>query len=249
MLDVHLPGLRAVMQRLADEIDGVGALGRHELELIQDGQRTVLEVSIGGTRVAGQPLFVLVLRDLPERAERELALEAIASRDDLTGVLNRRGLHRRTALGLGSRHGGVRRSGDGFGLLLVDLDGFKTLNDSHGHAAGDAVLQGVARRIAATLRGDDAVARWGGDEFVVMLHGVTRPCRSRHHRKELLEALAVAYDVAGARCRCASVSAVPSIRFTARISTPSSPPPTRRSMRPRPAGGGQFQLAADAPAV
>lgn len=171
-LDDHLPGLTAVMQTLAEEVDGVGTLGRHELPLVRADRRMTLEASIGGTRVAGQPLFVLVLRDVTERAEREQALETIAFKDELTGVLNRRGLHQEMPSADGRR---ARRSKDGFGLVIVDLDGFKALNDNHGHAAGDAVLQSVAGRLAGSLRGDDAVARWGGDEFVVLLHGTANP--------------------------------------------------------------------------
>ncbi len=129
-----------------------------------------LEVSIGGTRLANDLLFVLVLRDLTERAQRERALLKIAFKDDLTGILNRRGLHHQSD----ARQPTGRRSRDGFGLLIVDIDGFKALNDSHGHAAGDRVLKAVAGRLASSLRADDAVARWGGDEFVVVLYGLGR---------------------------------------------------------------------------
>ncbi len=168
-LDDHVPGLTDAMQALAEEVDGVGALGRCELELQRLGRRRTLEASIGGTRVAGQPLFVLVLRDVTERNAREQALETIAFEDELTGVLNRRGLHRAVPRADRRRS---RRSSDGFALLIVDLDGFKALNDQYGHAAGDAVLRSVAGRLAASLRSEDAVARWGGDEFVVLLQGI-----------------------------------------------------------------------------
>jgi diguanylate cyclase (GGDEF)-like protein/PAS domain S-box-containing protein len=171
-LDDHLPGLTGVMQGLAEQVDGVGALGRHELVLQRTDRPMTLDVSIGGTRVAGQPLFVLVLRDVTERTEREQALQTIAFKDELTGVLNRRGLRQEVPP---AERRKARRSQDGFGLVIVDLDGFKVLNDSHGHAAGDAILQSVAGRLAQGLRGDDAVARWGGDEFVVLLHGVASP--------------------------------------------------------------------------
>lgn len=167
-VDHHLAGLTAVMQGLAAEIDDVGAYGRHELTLVRDRRRLYLEVSIGGTRLASDLLFVLVLRDLTERAQRERALLRIAFKDDLTGILNRRGLHHQAD----ARQPAGRRSRDGFGLLIVDIDGFKALNDSHGHAAGDHVLKTVAGRLAASLRADDAVARWGGDEFVVVLYGL-----------------------------------------------------------------------------
>jgi diguanylate cyclase (GGDEF)-like protein/PAS domain S-box-containing protein len=185
-LDDHLPGLTAVMQSLAEKVDGVGKLGRHELPLVRPDRRMTLEASIGGTRVAGQPLFVLVLRDVTERAEREQALQSIAFEDELTGVLNRRGLHQEVPP---ADRRLARRRQDGFGLVIVDLDGFKALNDSHGHAAGDAVLRSVAGRLAASLRGDDAVARWGGDEFVVLLHGITNPADLAAAAAKLQQAL------------------------------------------------------------
>lgn len=188
-LDAHLPSLTKTIQLLAGEVDGVGALGRHELALGRGRRRRVLEVSIGGTRVAGEPLFVLVLRDLTERAEREQALEIIAFRDELTGVLNRRGLHHRALPERRSGQRRARRRQDGFGLVIVDLDGFKALNDTHGHAAGDAVLASVAKRLAGSLRGDDVVARWGGDEFVVVLHGIGAPGDLETAAQKLLEAV------------------------------------------------------------
>jgi diguanylate cyclase (GGDEF)-like protein/PAS domain S-box-containing protein len=188
-LDDHLPGLTAVMQQLAEEVDGVGALGRHEVVFRRGRRRRLLEVSIGGTRVAGEPLFVLVLRDLTERAEREQALETIAFRDDLTGVLNRRGLHQLAWPGRRRGQRRARRREDGFGLLILDLDGLKALNDTHGHVAGDAVLTSVARRIAGSLRGDDAVARWGGDEFVVVIHGIVDPADLAAAAEKLLAAI------------------------------------------------------------
>jgi diguanylate cyclase (GGDEF)-like protein/PAS domain S-box-containing protein len=204
-LDSHLPGLTATMQRLAEQVDGAGALGREELALATDDGRAILEVSIGGTRVDGQPLFVLVLRDLTERAERERALESIAFRDELTGVLNRRGLRRQVGAEPPRPRRRTRRRQDRYGLLIVDLDGFKTLNDTNGHAVGDAVLSGVARRISGALRGDDVVARWGGDEFVVLLHGVAGPADLGAAAAKLLAVLAAPHAV-GRRALRLSVS-------------------------------------------
>jgi diguanylate cyclase (GGDEF)-like protein/PAS domain S-box-containing protein len=201
LLDGHLPDLTATMQRLIEQVDGVGALGRQELALTTRDGRAILEVSIGGTRVDGQPLFVLVLRDLTERAEREQALESIAFRDELTGVLNRRGLRQHVGAESPRPRRRALRQQDRYGLLIIDLDGFKTLNDTHGHAVGDAVLSSVARRISGVLRGDDVVARWGGDEFVVLVHGVTRPADLGAAAAKLLAVLAPPHAVGGRALR------------------------------------------------
>jgi diguanylate cyclase (GGDEF)-like protein len=87
---------------------------------------------------------------------------ALASRSDpLTSVLNRRGFEERLAAAL--------HAGEGLALLLVDLDGFKAVNDEHGHAAGDELLCWVARRLRDSVRRGDEVGRLGGDEFAVLL--------------------------------------------------------------------------------
>lgn len=88
--------------------------------------------------------------------------------DALTGMSNRRSFDER----LGAEVARIRRYGGDLALCMLDLDGFKTVNDSFGHAAGDAVLRGVARNFAR-LRGEDEAFRVGGDEFAVLLVGAT----------------------------------------------------------------------------
>ncbi len=88
-------------------------------------------------------------------------LDAQASRDALTGAFNRRHAEQRLAA----------EPAAAMGLVLLDVDHFKQVNDRHGHATGDAVLQAVARRLQDGLRGSDALVRWGGEEFLLMLPG------------------------------------------------------------------------------
>ncbi|MBF0680364.1 MAG: diguanylate cyclase [Devosia sp.] len=92
--------------------------------------------------------------------ERTVELERLAFKDGQTGLLNRRGLaaaHARSA------------GGGPFGVVLFDIDRFKQINDSHGHAAGDAVILAMARRLEAVTGADGACARWGGDEFIIFV--------------------------------------------------------------------------------
>jgi len=128
---------------------------------------------------------VHVLRDATERMRYARALRALAYRDPLTGLANRSSLMDR--LGLELAH--ARRQRAGLALLFVDLDGFKAINDAHGHRAGDAVLLAVAERLRAALREVDTVARLGGDEFTVILPNVATLEGAQAVARKLLAAL------------------------------------------------------------
>jgi diguanylate cyclase (GGDEF)-like protein len=98
------------------------------------------------------------------RAVSHRDAEARASTDALTGLPNRRYFDEFVSL-----LGQGRRAGDAVGILMVDIDRFKALNDKYGHPTGDAVLRGVAAAIVSAVREDDVPARFGGEEFVVLL--------------------------------------------------------------------------------
>ncbi|MER7280741.1 diguanylate cyclase [Dactylosporangium sp. NPDC000244] len=129
------------------------------------GDGTVIWVATTLSIVAGPPAFgILQVQDITERKAAEADLVRRASRDPLTGLANRDALAAPLAAAVRRA-----RSGHGVGaLLFCDLDDFKTVNDTLGHDAGDAVLVAVAQRLCALVRPGDTVARLGGDEFVVL---------------------------------------------------------------------------------
>jgi len=110
---------------------------------------------------------VYSFRDTTRQRAADQRIEELATTDPLTGLPNRRRLAERV-LDAASRS---RRLGESFALLLVDLDRFRQINDSLGHDVGDHVLRTVAQRIQSCLRQDDEIARVGGDQFAVLVHG------------------------------------------------------------------------------
>lgn len=111
--------------------------------------------------------IVVTVRDITERRERESALAAEARRDPLTKLLNRRAFNEQLA-------GFLASTTPRGAVLFLDVDGFKGVNDEHGHHIGDAALVEVANRLRGALRSTDALARYGGDEFVVLLSNLQR---------------------------------------------------------------------------
>lgn len=112
------------------------------------------------------------LRERGRRQRKALAaalvrIRELATRDELTGLINRRHM---VELLEQERQRSVR-SGQRFSIALIDLDHFKEINDRHGHAAGDALLRRFAQEALASIRAADVLARWGGDEFVLLLTG------------------------------------------------------------------------------
>jgi len=115
---------------------------------------------------SGEPLHVLAqVQDISERRRYEERLRHMVDHDPLTGLLNRRGFE--VALNAHLAH--VRRYGAAGALLVLDLDGFKFINDSLGHAVGDQLVITCARALSSRLRESDVVARLGGDEFAILL--------------------------------------------------------------------------------
>jgi diguanylate cyclase (GGDEF)-like protein/PAS domain S-box-containing protein len=120
---------------------------------------------------AGRPLsWVGQFQDITERHRQETELRHLADHDPLTGLLNRRAFERALEQHLAR----VRRYGVQGAMLMIDLDGFKALNDRHGHGSGDALLSGASERLRGRLRTSDLLARLGGDEFAALLPAADR---------------------------------------------------------------------------
>jgi diguanylate cyclase (GGDEF)-like protein len=118
-----------------------------------------------------EPLhFIVQMQDISERKHLEEHLRHLADHDPLTGLRNRRLFEHDLKLQLGR----CQRYSEQAALLAIDLDGFKQVNDHHGHKVGDDALKAVARTLTRRLRTTDLVARLGGDEFAVLLPHMDR---------------------------------------------------------------------------
>ncbi|MFO1319351.1 MAG: diguanylate cyclase [Burkholderiales bacterium] len=129
--------------------------------------------------------YVATVRDVSATVRSSEALEYLAHHDSHTGLVNRRLFLER----LRHEMAGARRSGVGFALLCLDVDRFKSINDHHGHAAGDALLMAMAHRLTQCVRQVDTVARLGGDEFAVILVHATQPAEVAGVADKILRAL------------------------------------------------------------
>lgn len=129
--------------------------------------------------------FVAIKDDITERKQMRDQLQQMAQFDMLTGLPNRRMVLDRLAQMVALAKRGNQR----FALLFVDLDGFKRINDTYGHEAGDRVLKAVAARLSACIRSSDIVGRMGGDEFTVILSTLTRYEDAGQVAEKILETL------------------------------------------------------------
>jgi diguanylate cyclase (GGDEF)-like protein len=149
----------------------------------------------------GRPMpgggLVITYTDVTERRLAERKIWHQAHYDGLTGVANRSLFHDLLARQISHS----ARTGECFAVLFIDLDGFKAVNDTLGHEAGDQLLKEVAARLVAGVRCADVVARLGGDEFTVILVDVSSPDRAGPIAGHLIEALSRPYRLAGGEAR------------------------------------------------
>ena len=138
--------------------------------LRKDGSECDVDISLSRIETDEGVFFASALRDITERIQADEKIWELAFHDQLTGLPNRILLSDRLKQAISASS----RSGISGTLLFIDLDHFKTLNDTLGHDVGDLLLKQVAQRICACVREEDTVARVGGDEFAVILAGLSR---------------------------------------------------------------------------
>jgi diguanylate cyclase len=165
-------------QRLMDQVRGVAAAMRvaEEERLSRRSVRAVAATQLmvilaGGAATANLLIlwfaYRLLARELERRLAAESRLEALAATDALTGLANRRAVGE--ALDMAVSH--AARGGSALSVVLLDVDGFKSFNDTFGHPAGDAVLRDVSAVLRSAVRGHDVVGRYGGEEFLAVFPG------------------------------------------------------------------------------
>jgi diguanylate cyclase (GGDEF)-like protein/PAS domain S-box-containing protein len=170
-----------------------GRPARGEVRLnSEDGSSRYVDAVV--TEVIDEDLmgFVITCHDITARHELEQQLTHQAFHDALTGLANRALFRDR----LGHAMARARGTG-GYGVLFLDLDDFKTVNDSLGHAAGDALLREMTTRLSTCLRDGDTAARLGGDEFAILLEDVESDQHCIDIAQRLLDAMSLSFDVLG----------------------------------------------------
>lgn len=202
-------GFKTVQLENAD-VDAVFRLIQHQLwepaTLIAQRARTVIVgVNVGqeyalrdGRNVEAfahhHPVVGVVwsFRDITEKRRQEEQIRHQAHHDSLTGLPNRNLFNDRLTHGVTK----LQRAGGKLAVLYLDLDGFKTINDSLGHATGDQLLRAVAERLGGTLRDDDTIARFSGDEFVLLLEDVEGHANVVRLAERIMEVFRSPYFVA-----------------------------------------------------
>ncbi len=167
-----------------------GGLDAHPVYERARPDGTVLEVR---TNLMPDGRAVRTYTDITERKRSEAQVTFLAHHDVLTGLANRAAFHARLAQALGL----ATQSAGQFAVLCLDLDRFKLVNDLHGHASGDALLQQVAERLRKVIRTEDLIARLGGDEFAILQSDVRQPEAAIQLASRVVRSLADPFDIDG----------------------------------------------------
>jgi diguanylate cyclase (GGDEF)-like protein len=177
---------------------------RAELEFASDDERRFYRVTIGPMRDdrGAVQAGLAVAEDVTQSRTRVERLDRLAHYDDLTGLTNRAAFFELADRAL-RRAGRTQRVS---ALLFIDLDGFKQVNDTRGHEAGDEVLRVIGSRLERSVRDVDTVARIGGDEFAVLLDGVQDEAEAAIAAQRILKAVAAPLEIGGEQVPAVSAS-------------------------------------------
>ena len=172
-----------------------GNLPLNSVLIHRDGHEVFIEDSVAPIHDRDEKVTgaVIVFRDVSAARAQSEQMAHLAEHDSLTGLPNRLLFGDRVgqAISLARRHGGQAA------VLFLDLDGFKQVNDSLGHTAGDKLLQSVAKCLLASVRDPDTVSRYGGDEFAILLQDINRPENAAVTARRILSALGEVHSVDG----------------------------------------------------
>ncbi len=187
---------------LSQDLAKPGESANVEARVPRDDERQRV-IEIHGTNMDSEPAIggrLLTLRDTTDRKGMEEQLKRMAFHDPLTLLANRSMFRDRVEHAVAVS----KRNGRGVAVLFVDLDNFKRINDSFGHAEGDRVLQKSAQRLVKSTRNGDTVARLGGDEFAVLLENLTAKEQVMEIASRVVESLQESLDLPGADKRVAA---------------------------------------------
>jgi len=198
-LDYIAPDHRA---RVLEVMTAGHEISYESVVMHKHGLRIPVEFIVRTMMVGDERLRMTIVRDLRDRQAAQARIHYLAHHDALTGLPNRGAFLERVAIALAQ----AERAGTAAALLFVDIDHFKRVNDSLGHLAGDALLRVIAQRLTAVLRDTDLVARFAGDEFVVLLTGDAQLADIEEVARKLLAAVEAPVEIDGP-----SITVTPSI--------------------------------------
>jgi len=174
----------------------IGVCGREVIAVRKNGEQFPMELSASEMAFGGQRYFVGIVRDITERKQADEKIAYLAHYDYLTDLPNR-------ALFLENLEHDVsmaKRNKYKLAVLFLDLDGFKNVNDTLGHDAGDLLLRGVSRRLKEAIRASDTVARVGGDEFIFVLNVIGSEGDAALMANKIIMTLSAPFELKGQQC-------------------------------------------------
>ncbi|MCX2525499.1 sensor domain-containing phosphodiesterase [Larsenimonas rhizosphaerae] len=191
---IHDDALTDFQTILIRAVSGPGSYRSFSLEtscVREDGSNFPAELTLSASKDSHRKSIVVIIRDITERKEREQQLTYMATHDSLTGLANRSSCT--------AQLDDLLQNSSGVIAMIMDLDGFKEVNDTFGHAIGDELLLQVATRLRSACPKADCIARLGGDEFIVVINDRDAQ-KAQQLARHVNEALSPPYDVSRHRC-------------------------------------------------